>query len=460
MLIDCPNCGRKMYLSSRFDDSECFKCHHIVTDPTHFLPTRQHKPEAHFQAYQALRRARQQRHNGNRRGEIRALQQAVRYDPRQLHAHIRLGRILPDKRERRRHLMIARRIDPNNMDAITLLAEMQARMSPEEAAKLFGDDAPVKAVEQVKTQAVELQCPVCRAALKNNPEMGFLECGFCGYSEKWEEAFITQNTVREKLVETISGTQWEVGERVMTCSACSAQWAHESQLSTQCPYCNSAQIVISDEVGSFQPPHGVIPFEVTEQQALQAINERLLSFGERMKGLLDPNTIKQAVLTAVYLPFWVFDEAIDIQMQTEFDVVGFKSAHVDPRKARQQGTMYDLGIPAVKTVPSQLTQQLGSYFRHSMVAYQPGVLDHPAEIYEVALNKAILRARTLLARAITSEVAMRYKLIMATDFSHTSFQLIMAPVWLATLHEVDGEIRPALVNGQIGKVVLGQSHRP
>jgi hypothetical protein len=356
--------------------------------------------------------------------------------------------------------MIARRIDPDNMEAINLLAEMQARMSPQEAAKIFGDEAPVKAIESVPTKAVELQCPVCRAPLRSKPADGNLECGFCGYSERYGLSFITASTVRERLVETISATQWEVGNRIMGCSNCSAHWAHETQLSTTCPYCKSSQIVVSDAVGSFQPPHGVIPFDKTEEQALAAIQARLNTFGERVRAILNPNAIQRAVLHAVYIPFWVFDEPIDSTMQTEFDVVGFKSEAVDQRNPLTKGSSYDLAIPAVKTIPSQLTQQLGNFYRYSLIAYQPGVLDHPAEIYEVALNKAILRARAVISQAMNTEAAMRYKMILSTDFSHTTYQLIMAPVWVANLYEVDNEVRPALLNGQTGKVVLGQSRRP
>jgi hypothetical protein len=461
MLIDCPNCQREMYLSTRFDTSECLHCGHLIDDPSHFLPTRNLQPETHFQALQQMRRARHARRADNRNGEIRALKQAVHYNPQLIQAHIRLGRILPDERERRRHLTIARRIEPDNMEAINLLAEMQARLSPAEAAKIFGDEAPVKAIDEVQTQAVELQCPVCRAALRSNPNDGNLECYFCGYSERYEHAFITESTVRERLIETISTTQWQVGQRVMNCSNCSAQWAHESRLSTSCPYCNSSQIVVSDALSSFQPPDGVIPFTVTEKQALAAIQGRLKTFSEQLIAVIDPNAIKQAVLNAVYIPFWVFDQPIHSSIQTEFDVVGFKVADSElriPQQAWRKST-YDLAVPAVKTIPSQLTQQLGNYYRQAMIPYQAGVLEHPAEIYEIPLNKAVIRARTLLSRAMSTDAARRANL-MFTDFSQTGIQLVMAPVWLATLYEVDGEIRSVLVNGQTEKVILGQSRQP
>ena len=47
-----------------------------------------------------------------------------------------------------------------------------------------------------------------------------------------------------------------------------------------------------------------------------------------------------------------------------------------------------------------------------------------------------------------------------THIQHMTFQLLLLPVWVATLYEEDGDIRPALVNGQTGKVVLGKPRKP
>jgi hypothetical protein len=40
------------------------------------------------------------------------------------------------------------------------------------------------------------------------------------------------------------------------------------------------------------------------------------------------------------------------------------------------------------------------------------------------------------------------------------FRLLLLPVWVGMLEEQDGDRRPALVNGQTGKVVLGKVLKP
>jgi hypothetical protein len=41
-----------------------------------------------------------------------------------------------------------------------------------------------------------------------------------------------------------------------------------------------------------------------------------------------------------------------------------------------------------------------------------------------------------------------------------SFRLLLLPVWIALLTEVDGDMRIGLVNGQAGRVALGKSQKP
>ena len=42
----------------------------------------------------------------------------------------------------------------------------------------------------------------------------------------------------------------------------------------------------------------------------------------------------------------------------------------------------------------------------------------------------------------------------------TVVRLVLVPVWAMTINERDGEVRPALVNGQTGKVALGKAAKP
>ena len=44
-----------------------------------------------------------------------------------------------------------------------------------------------------------------------------------------------------------------------------------------------------------------------------------------------------------------------------------------------------------------------------------------------------------------------------TSVLQMSFTLLLMPLWMATLYERDGDVRPTLVNGQTGQVTLGKA---
>jgi hypothetical protein len=50
--------------------------------------------------------------------------------------------------------------------------------------------------------------------------------------------------------------------------------------------------------------------------------------------------------------------------------------------------------------------------------------------------------------------------VVAPMIQQMSFRLLLLPVWSATVFEKDGDVRPALVNGQTGRVALGKARKP
>jgi Zn-finger nucleic acid-binding protein len=458
MFANCPNCNNEMYISTRYDTSTCLRCGQVVQSVKYLKSREKSLSEDHFQALRQMRRARLARRAKDRRTEIHALRQALHHDSQLVKAHIRLGLVLPDIKERRKHLMIARRLEPDNMEVLTHLSRLHASLSPEQAAKLFGDEAPVKSAETMATETDVMMCPRCRGEMQSDFTAGELQCTYCGYSEALadEQSVDSRSVFSDVSAQVDEGVRWEIGGRLMQCDNCSAQWTYDTRIATHCPYCRSVQVIVRDAENTFRRPDGLIPFQLDRQQARAHIDERLQHWRERVASLFDPNTVKHVDLTAAYLPFWVFDHLIDIRLQTEFDVVAFKPAQInDPRASSDN--YYHLGIPAVRSVPTQLTNQLGSYYRRTMHAYTDGILNHPAEIYDIPLDKAVLRARAMMAKSIGTRVHRESNLKYSTDFSEASYQLLLAPVWLAMLYEVDGDTRPALANGQTGKVVLGRT---
>ena len=67
-----------------------------------------------------------------------------------------------------------------------------------------------------------------------------------------------------------------------------------------CPYCKSAYVVENKETFEMIPPAGVIPFEIDEEHAKQALRNWL------QKNLLD-KPVHVLPGTGLYVPIWSFD---------------------------------------------------------------------------------------------------------------------------------------------------------
>ncbi|HRF99243.1 MAG TPA: hypothetical protein PLZ51_28720, partial [Aggregatilineales bacterium] len=128
--------------------------------------------------------------------------------------------------------------------------------------------------------------------------------------------------------------------------------------------------------------------------------------------------------------------------------------------------MDDVLVCAVKSPTKSLTDRLGKYNVDKAVDYTPDLITkNPTQIYSIDFDRASLEARSLVSRymrekhgeILGGEGRVQSISASATDMS---FQLVLMPVWIATLYEEDGDVRSALVNGQTGEVVFGKSQKP
>ena len=126
--------------------------------------------------------------------------------------------------------------------------------------------------------------------------------------------------------------------------------------------------------------------------------------------------------------------------------------------------MIGIDIPAVTSPPPDLTGQIGAFDTSAVVAYEPKLLArYPAAIYDIDFDAAALSAQS----AAADQMRTRYKVGEASSVDvnvftmvrQMSFTLLLLPVWVITLFERDGDVRPALVNGQTGKVALGKASK-
>jgi ribosomal protein L37AE/L43A len=393
-------------------------------------------------------------------------------------AHLWIARLVDDPAVQREHLKSVLAYNPGHLEAMRELMILDGRLPPDapHPNDLHTEPIQREAGGAVGTVTQNLRCARCGSPnMATDIPTGLLLCDSCGYidengqrsSTPGEEMLLTALLQRRS-----EPVRWVIGERLLHCNSCGAERTIPARkLSERCPFCNSNHIIEKDALGSFQQPDGLVPFKITRKEAATAIKERLDSWMERVKGWFINNRIRRATVEGVYLPFWIFDASVQVQRVTilsssnqRYDYLRQHRTYQPPyqRETFSDGALNVL-VCAVESPPRLLTERLGGYDLGEMSAYAPQMLArYPAELYSIDFDRASLMARSKIGRSMREKYALTTSGASVNINTHVLsmiFRLVLVPVWVATLYEVDGDIRSALVNGQTGQVALGQARK-
>jgi Zn finger protein HypA/HybF involved in hydrogenase expression len=413
-------------------------------------------------------------YDGDKVAAIDALKDAIEIQPDFIDAHLWIAKIADDEKLKRDHLGSVLAYDSGNPDALRMMLVLNGRLTSEQAEGLHRDTTPAlrQANAPVTASSTTLRCPKCGGDLTVVERTGRVECKFCGYSsEAPKRADANGDLLLAALLERkAQPVRWLIGERMLHCKECGAERTISAdRLSTRCPFCNSNQVIEQDALDSFEQPDGLLPFVISREEAGNHIKDRLKGMGERLKGWFNSNEVARANLDGYYLPFWVFDASLDItRTRVDNQPTVDRARRNEPyQQSHYTDAVYDVQICAVKSPPPALTNQLGEYDLHGIAAYEPELLaKYPAGLYTVDFDQAALEARSRASSAMRDKFANReltddhhISINVFTQIQQMSFRLLLLPVWIAMLIEVDHDVRTALVNGQTGKVVLGKAEK-
>lgn len=410
---------------------------------------------------------------GDKPGAQRAFQQALDIQPDFVDAHLWIAKTSADPAVQRDHLddILAR--DPGHLEALRLLMVLNGQLTPEEAARSQEPHTPLiqQAAGPVKASTTALRCPVCGGDLTIDEANGRVVCKFCGHTAPLDTSRHASDGAEALgaalLKRRAQSVRWVVGARVLHCPQCGAERTIPAgKLSEVCPFCGSTQVIVQDALNTVEQPDGLVPFTISEEAAKAAIRERLKSVSERLAGLFDTNEVAHATITGVYLPYWVFDALAEVSVTTiDRRTPTSRNALTAIRpydNIRLSDGMISICVPGV-TSPA-LAGQLRDFDLSAALAYEPKLLArHAAELYDVEFDTASLTARSIVAdemrRRHGQNSQRNVEVTVFTSVLQMSFTLLLMPLWVATLVERDGDVRPALVNGQSGAVVLGKAQK-
>ncbi len=402
---------------------------------------------------------------------IKAFQRAIDMDHDFVEAHLWLGRLLQDEKKQRDHLSYA--IGYMNQSAEPLLEIMyldgRITLSQLENALYGGKDIQqIVAPAPVESETVILSCPVCGGHMTTHPVTGHVECAYCGHieDEAPQQSHGGESLTTALLQQQAEGVKWIIGERMIHCKNCgSKRTIPNKKMGSYCMYCGSQHIIVQDALNSFRQPDSIIPFSITQEQADNAIQARLFQRWERFKGNFINNKVKQATLTGIYLPFWVFDVTVDVNLTYKQDAEAYSQSN---RKESHAESFWNYAFPAVLSPAPRLIEKINGYDLSKRQVYETSALArYPAEIYQVDFDKASLEVRGRIRQVVTKKYKNRPTSYRGGDLVNIwstmrqmEFQLVLLPVWVATLIEDDDDIRIGLVNGQTGDAVLGKARKP
>lgn len=330
-------------------------------------------------------------------------------------------------------------------------------------------------------------CPQCGADLRFSPGEGTLVCDHCGHTEplsaqRTRTQPIQELDLRRGLEAALPDTEMEVS-RISRCPNCGAEVEFDPAVhSTDCPFCATPVVTDTGESRHIKPK-GVAPFDITEGQAREAMNQWLGSRWFAPSGLQD-YARKGRALQGVYVPYWTFDADTKSSYSGQRGTIYYETQQVQVRD--QQGRVRtemrqvprirwtpvsgrvarffdDVLVFAARSLPKSHTDALLPWDLTRLQPYQPEFLaGFRAEGYAVSLQDGLTEARAYMDAMIERDV--RFDIggdrqdihAINTEVSDVTFKHILLPVWTAAYRFRSQSFR-FVVNGQTGKV---QGERP
>jgi ribosomal protein S27E len=328
-------------------------------------------------------------------------------------------------------------------------------------------------------------CENCGSQLLFAPGQTSLTCPYCGHVQSIPEGDLED--VAEALQEidyastarSLESDAVYETTRVITCPNCGAQNEFpEGTKATTCPFCASPLVTANESANRQIRPTALVPFQLSEAQARDAMTKWLGSLWFAPNGLQD-YARKGRKMDGIYVPYWTFDAQTETAYRgqrgddyyvTRTRTVNGKTETYQERRTRWRNVsgrvarfFDDVLVMASNTLPRTHTDALEPWNLSALAPYRPDYLSgFTAEAYGVGLEEGLRAARAKMDAVIEGDIRRDiggdHQRITGknTVMSDVTFKHVLLPVWMAAYKFQDQSFR-FVVNGQTGKV---QGERP
>ena len=331
-------------------------------------------------------------------------------------------------------------------------------------------------------------CAQCGAQLRFAPGQTELTCDHCGHVQQIAAAGDRKRARALAEHDLQAGLRDDLPEaatediRTTTCTSCGAQIEMQGAThAAECPFCASP-VVLDTGAHRLIKPQALVPFQLTEGQARDAMVKWMGSLWFAPSTLLE-YARKGRAMNGIYVPFWTFDadsaSAYTGQRGEYYYETRTVTVTVNGRQEQRQEQVRktrwfpasgnvarrfdDMMVMASTSLPQRLGNELTPWDLSALEPCSPDYLaGFQAEGYTVALADGHATARTRMAAIIEDDVRRdiggdeQRVSSVDTRWWDETFKHVLLPVWMAA-YKYNGKSYRFLVNGQTGEV---QGERP
>ena len=401
--------------------------------------------------------------NGSKRLARRLLERAADMRAGDARPWLWLTEITDDPDEKREYLEQAVAIDPYNAAARRGLALLTGKLQPEEILPQGESVQPSQSGDPVQAKTKQsFACPQCGGTVAFDIQNQQVQCPYCGYERDIERGQSAEaaEQVLDFVLPTQRGHQWAENQRQLSCQNCGAVslWA-VGQRATQCPYCQSNQLIEAEESAQLVDPQAIGIIEIDKEQAFKNAEAWLDEEGWFSPDNLEASARKMTLQPAYY-PFWTLDGTLEIRWQCDVLEGSGDNARWVRRSGAELEMFDDELIPGNSSLSWRKISPITPFKVKQAVEFQPEYLaGWPALTYDIPLAKATLNARERVVKRVRRELHQRILPtrqkrdldVSAGRWSGMTFKHILLPLWIGS-YPYKGERYQILINGQTGEV--------
>lgn len=320
----------------------------------------------------------------------------------------------------------------------------------------------------------EYQCPCCGGAIAFDSTLQKMKCPYCDTEFEMEtladyDRELKNDQPDDMDWEEAAGGEWQDGEagrlRAYVCKSCGGEIAcDENTAAAACPFCGNP-VVMTGRLSGVLKPDYVIPFQLDQKAAKQALKN--LYAGKRLlpKAFKDTNHIDE--IKGVYVPFWLFDAEAEVNMRYKATKLRMWSdrrydyTETSYFSVSRGGSMRFQRVPVdgSKKMPDDFMESLEPFDFSKAVDFQTAYLaGYLADKYDVDSKESIGRANERIKTSAQAAFDATVKGYTTVRKEAGSIQLhggkvtyALFPVWLLST-TWNGHNYLFAMNGQNGKM--------